>query len=544
VAFAKARQNAQAIDCFRRAILLDPDLFAAHANLGTLLAEQGATDQALAALEMAVRLKPDSPEAHNNLANLLVALGQLDSAVEHCRQSLAIRPGNAQALNALGNALKDQGLLDEAIDAYARAARLGPDVPQPASNYLYALHFQSEQTPASLLAAHRDWSRRHVPPLKFSQARHRNDRDPERRLKIGYVSPDFREHPVGRFILPLLQNHDRKNFEVFCYANLHVSDAMTDCIRAHADVWRDIAFLSDEQACQMIESDRIDILVDLTMHLRSSRLLLFAAKPAPVQLSYLAYCSTTGLDAIHYRLTDPFLDPPGNDQWYVERSLRLPQTYWCYQANDAAPAVNALPATASGEITFSCLNNFCKISPPALATWSKLLNTIPNSRLILHTTPGTHCDRVRAALGIDPSRLSFVRRMPMPQYFAQYHRIDIALDPFPYTGGTTTCDALWMGVPVVSLAGKTAVSRGGLSILSNIGHADWVAQTIDDYLQIVTNLAGDLKRLAAIRASLRDQMRRSPLMDAGSFAREVEAAYRWMWCNYCRPSDNSRGSGG
>jgi predicted O-linked N-acetylglucosamine transferase (SPINDLY family) len=319
---------------------------------------------------------------------------------------------------------------------------------------------------------------------------------------------------------------------------------MTEQTRSHADVWRDIAELSDESACEIIRQDQIDILIDLTMHMRSSRLLIFARKPAPVQVTYLAYCSTTGLDAIDYRLTDPYLDPSGTDAFYTERSIRLPRSYWCYTANDAAPAVNAPPAQVSGRITFSCLNNFCKVTPPTLSLWAELMKRIPNSRLILHTTPGTHCDRTRSALGVGDERLTFVGRVPMADYFAQYHAIDIALDPFPCAGGTTTCDALWMGVPVITLPGKTAVSRSGVSILSNIGHAEWIAKSREDYLRIAVELCGDLKGLAEIRGSLRERMRRSPLMDASQFARDVENAYRAMWRMWCDGGRNPRGAGG
>jgi protein O-GlcNAc transferase len=537
VAFAQVRQNAEAIECFRRAIAIDPSLAAAHTNLGALLADRSDMGQARESLEAAVGLQPDSPQAHLNLANVLAAVGDLDAAVDHCRRSLAIRPGSAEALTALGNALKDQGLLNGAIDAYSRAAEFRPDLPAPASNRLYALHFDPDQTPATLLAAHRDWAQRFAAPLRSVWREHSNDPNAGRRLKIGYVSADFREHPVGRFILPLLQHHDREQYEVICYANLRAADSMTDRIRQHADVWQDIALLSDEEACEMIHSDRIDILVDLTMHMRSNRLLVFARKPAPVQVTYLAYCSTTGLDAIDDRLTDSFLDPiddeTSNDDCYVERSVRLAKSYWCYQPDASAPELNALPASTCGKITFACLNNFCKVTTPTLETWRKLLEALPDSRLILHTSQGSHCDRVRTMLGVDPSRVSFTPRLPMRQYFEQYHQIDIALDPFPYTGGTTTCDALWMGVPVVSLAGGTAVSRSGLSILSNIGRAEWVARSAEEYLQIAIELARNLDCLSSIRRTLRDGMRRSPLMDAPRFARDVEGAYRFMWREWC-----------
>jgi protein O-GlcNAc transferase len=544
MAFAKANLFGRAIECFRRAAEIDPELFAAQANLGALLVDRGRVDEAIAPLQAALRLRPRTPEIHNNLANVLSALGQLDEAAAHCRRSLELRADNAGALTALGNVLKDQGLLDEARNAYARAALLRPDLPQPASNLLYLMHFHPGQSPNSILVAHRAWGKQCGQPLKALHRPHGNNPDPERKLKIGYVSADFREHPVGRFFLPQLENHDRQRVAVFCYSNLHGADAMTDRIRAKADFWRNIAERTDEQAAEKIRADGIDILMDLTMHMRASRLLVFARKPAPVQATYLAYCSTTGLEAMDYRLSDPYLDPAGADKFYVEPTVRLRKSYWCYQANDAAPAVNALPAASASVITFACLNNFCKVTPPTLALWAELLSRMPNSRLILHAPPGTHCDRVRSVLGVTQERLAFVGRAPMAEYFARYHRIDIALDPFPCAGGTTTCDALWMGVPVITLPGETAVSRSGVSILSNIGRTEWIAESAGDYLRIAGELCRDLKALAETRRSLRGRMMGSALMDGSQFARNVENAYREMWRTWCYDMKNPRGAGG
>jgi len=269
-------------------------------------------------------------------------------------------------------------------------------------------------------------------------------------------------------------------------------------------------------------------------------LLVFARKPAPVQVTYLAYCGTTGLGAMDYRLTDPYLDPPGTDLGcYCEQSIRLPETYWCYRPIAETPEVSPLPRLEEGAVTFGSLNNFCKVSPPALAAWSGLLQAVPGSRLVLHAHPGSHRDRVReivAQEGVSPERVTFMQAVPLGEYYRAYQRIDVALDPFPYGGGTTTCDALWMGVPVVSLAGQTGVGRGGLSILSNIGLPELVARDVDQYIRIAAELANDPARLAELRATLRDRMQSSPLMDAPRFARNVEAAYRQMWRRWCEQS--------
>jgi protein O-GlcNAc transferase len=279
------------------------------------------------------------------------------------------------------------------------------------------------------------------------------------------------------------------------------------------------------------------VLVDLTMHMAGSRLLTFVRRPAPVQVTYLAYCGTSGLEAMGYRLIDPYLDPPGSREGvYSEKSIWLPETYWCYRPVLAAPAVTPLPALKAGHVTFGCLNNFCKVSAPTLAAWGRLLRALPDSRLLVHAPPGRPRDWALQELTrqeIGPERVTFVGLVPTADYFQLYERMDIALDPFPYGGGTTTCDALWMGVPVVSLAGQTGVGRGGLSILSNIGLAKLVAENTEDYVRVAVELANDLPRLRELRASLRERMQASPLMDAARFARNIEAAYRSMWSSWC-----------
>ena len=284
--------------------------------------------------------------------------------------------------------------------------------------------------------------------------------------------------------------------------------------------------------------DQVDILVDLTMHLGNSRLPAFARKPAPVQATYLAYCGTTGLSAIDYRLTDPYLDPPGHDPAiYTEQSVHLPETYWCYRPAIDTPPVAPPPAAHCGYITFGCLNNFCKASAPALTAWARILRELPGSRLLLHAHPGPHRDRVAEFFereGVARQRIEFLEFLPLAEFYRVHERIDVVLDPFPYGGGTTTCDALWMGVPVVSLAGHTAVGRGGLSILSNLGLAALVAADVEGYINLAVALARDPARLGALRNTLRARMQASPLMNTPRFARNVEACYRRMWRQWCQ----------
>jgi predicted O-linked N-acetylglucosamine transferase (SPINDLY family) len=536
----------EAIACHQRALQLAPGFAYAQNNLGEAYRMIGKLDAAAECFRRAIEGMPDAAEVHSNLGAVLHRQGKLDEAVACYCRAIALKPGWAEAHANLGNARKDQGRLDEALESYRRALAIDPRFAAAHSDLLYTMHLSPRYDAGTIYAEHRRWNQMHALPLAASIRAHANDRTPERRLRIGYVSPDLGGNPIGRFLLPLLEAHDHGRFEIFCYSSAPVSDAMTDRCRDQADAWRDVLPLSDEQLAEAVRADRIDILVDLSMHAASSRLLAFARKPAPVQVTYLAYCGTTGLDAIDYRLTDRYLDPPNEEQRiYSEESICLPDTYWCYQPLAAAPPVNRLPALAAGRVTFGCLNNFCKVTEPAFAVWPRLLRAVPESRLLLHAYAGSHRDRLCDALareGVDPERLLFVDFLPTREYFQAYQRIDVGLDPFPYGGGTTTCDALWMGVPVVSLAGRTAVGRGGLSILSNLGLRDLVASDADQYVRIAADLAGDVGRLAELRSTLRQCMQQSPLMDAPRFARNVEAAYRTMWRRWCETPGTSAGA--
>jgi predicted O-linked N-acetylglucosamine transferase (SPINDLY family) len=449
----------------RRILAVEPNHGDAWHMLGVLNGQTGNYQRAVEYLYRALTLKPDWAEARTNLGNTLTKQGKLDQAAACFQRALELKPDFAHACNDLGNVLKDQGLIQEAIASYRRAVQLDPAFAVADSNLVYTHYFLPESNARTIDEELRRGNRQHAEPLAGFIRPHDNDRSPDRRLRIGYFSPDFRVHPVAQFLLPLLESHDHEQFEIFCYASLNVHDAMTDRCRASADAWREVIGFSDEQLDGAIRRDRIDILVDLAMHTAGNRLLVFARKPAPVQTTYLAYCGKTGLRTINYRLTDPYLDPPlqnepENVSLASELPIRLPETYWCYRPLIETPPVNALPALEAGHVSFGCLNNFCKATPPVLAAWSRLLQAVPGSRLLLHARPGSHRDRVRTFLaeqGISAQRLAFFDLLPTAEYFGVYQRMDVALDTFPYSGGTTTCDALWMGVPVVSLAGQTTV---------------------------------------------------------------------------------------
>lgn len=536
----KARgQPAEAIALYRQGIALRADFPEAHNNLGNALKEMGQWAEAIAAYRRVVALRPESAESYINLGNTLRDAGQLDEAQDVFRRAITLKGDFAQAYLNLGNVLKDRGKLDEAISAFRQALALKPNFIEAHDNLIYTIHFHSGYDAQTIARECRQWNVQHADPLEKLIRPHLNNRDPDRRLRVGYVSPDFREHPVGRFLLPLLAHHDKQKVEVFAYAQVFAPDATTQRLRSFVDVWRNIAGIPDEKLAELIRSDQIDILVDLTMHMGQNRLLVFARKPAPVQLTYLAYCSSTGLATMDYRLSDPYLDPPGQDESiYTEETIRLPQSYWCYDPGTVTPKIDTLPALKQEFVTFGCLNNFCKMSDAALQAWGEILQGAANSQLLLHSQEGSHRQRVRDRLkqqGIEPNRVRFEKLLPMKKYFELYGQIDIALDTFPYAGGTTTCDAIWMGVPVVSLSGKTGVGRGGMSILSNIGLPELVARDPEEYVRLATDLAHDLPRLSQLRETLRQRIKESVLMDAPRFARGIETIYREAWRRWCAP---------
>jgi len=531
-----------AVEFIRRAITICSTNAIYYSNLGKALKDMGQLDQAIASYRQAIRLEPRFAEAYNNLGIALADAGCLDEAIAADRQAVRLNPNFAEAHGNLGSALMRMAQLDEAIASYRQSVRLKPDLAAAHSNLACTLQYHPGYDARMIFEELRRWNQRHAEPLKKFIQPHANDRDPDRRLRIGYVSPDFRVHVVGQNLLPLLRQHDHRQMEIFCYSNVLQPDALTEQLRGYADVWRSVVGLSDPQAADLIRQDRIDVLVDLALHMAENRLVIFAYKPAPVQATWLGYCGSTGMDAMDYRLSDPYMDPPDLDlSFYSERTIRLPETFWCYGVSGPAPEPSPPPASAAGYVTFGCLNNFAKVSPPALDLWAEVLRGVPRSRLIVHSHPGAHLDAVRerfAAKGISPDRLEFPNWQPWPQYVQTHGRIDIALDPFPWGGGITTCDALWLGVPVVSLVGRTAVGRGGASILANVGLPELIATTPQQYVQIATDLAGDLPRLAELRRTLRQRMQTSPVMDAPRFARNIEAACRQMWRNWCAQPGN------
>jgi len=543
VTFEGKRQFDEALASYRQAIRLKPDFAGAHNNLGNLLKGTGQLDEAIASYRQAIRLMPDLAEAHNNLGNLLKGTGQLDEAIGCFRQAIRLKPGYANAHSNMGNALTEMGHVDEAMASYRQAVLLKPDFAAAHSNLIFTLQYQPGYDAKMIYEEARRWNQQHAEPLKNFIQPHHNNRDPERCLRIGYVSADFFDHASAFFLLPLFRHHDRRQVEVFCYALRANPDKVTQQMKDHVQHWRTTPGLSDAKVAAQIRQDRIDVLVDLKLHTAENRLLIFAHKPAPVQVTWLGYPGTTGLDTMDYRLTDPYLDPPGlTDANYSERSIRLPDTFWCYDPLTDEPKVNAPPCLGRGWVTFGCLNNFCKVNDGILALWARVLKTLSNSRLVLLAPEGSARQRVLDWLGrerIGPERVEFVARQSRSEYCKTYHRIDIGLDTVPCNGHTTSLDSFWMGVPVITLVNQTPAGRAGLSQLSNLGLPELIARTPEQYIQIAADLANDPPRLAELRRTLRSRMQASPLMDAPRFARNIEAAYRQMWRNWREHGGNS-----
>jgi len=570
--------NTLAADHYRRAIELNPDYPGTRLNLGNALMAEQAFNDAADSYRAAIRLRPDWPEAWFGLGCALEKIQppvRIDMVVEAYQEALRLEPEHGKAVANLVTFLgasgqpetarkliesfnsrypenvpalliraameREQGYLDASFAAYTKIMSIAPE--HEAANYfLWTMNFIPDVTAETVLSAHLAYGERVL--KQTLPCPRKNARDPERRLKIGYVSPDFRGHPISCFIEPLLRQHDRSAVEVYCYYNYPIHDEMTRRLVGLADHWRDIADVPDDVVVRTIMADDIDILVDLAGHTADNRLGLFARKPAPIQCTWLGYLGTTGLRTIDYRLCDAHTDPsPEAESWQVETPLRLPDSQWCYQPQVALPEPSPLPRLTNGYWTFGSPNQASKLNDVALRTWAELLVAIPDSRLrILGVTDTVFAERIRsgfAARGIAPNRIDVAGRIPIEQYFAFYREIDIALDTFPYNGATTTCDALVMGVPVATVAGKRAIARGGVSLLNTIGLQKWIAPSQTEFVPMLLENISDPARMSALRAELPKWMRASALMDVPKFTKNVESLYRSIWRRACAESTGS-----
>jgi protein O-GlcNAc transferase len=571
-AYRETDRIADAAAVANRAVTLRPDDAELQTNLAAALLDTEQPDAALSAARRAVDLAPKSPEAQNALGSAFLALRQREDAIRAFRAAVEAGPNFADATRNLALAYQESkrlgdaaetyqmaterwpedaatyaglartsrmmGRSDHAVEAYRKALSLSPGNRRYHSNLLFSLIGSAHQDGKSLLAEHRDWHERHAVPRRQTAPQYTNTSDPARRLKIGYVSADFRSHPVGRIIQPVIEAHDRSAVEVFCYSGTIKPDSVTSETEAACDTWRLVNNMPDSAMCDMIGKDEIDLLVDLSGHSARNRLTVFARKPAPVQASWLGYMSTTGLTEIDYYIGDEIHTPAKFDDHFSEKIYRLQRNLTCFNPPEDAPRVAALPAESGGHVTFGCFGNPGKITDLCIELWASVLNTVEGSRLILryqgYEDPVVRQDFVQrfSNVGIEPSRIDFEGSTSYRDVLDTYNRVDIALDTYPYSGTMTTMEALWMGVPVVTLAGDRTLARQAAGQLSAAGLGELIADDTEAFVTVASSLARNVGRLANYRSSMRSCLSKSPLCDAVDLARALEVAYRTMWLNH------------
>lgn len=528
----------EAIDSFRQAILIRPDFVEAHNNLGLALLAEKRYEEAHLCFDKALAVQPGFIDAYLNSGNTFREQGLYSQALRRFKKALELDPNRYDIHAHMAYVLTLQGRMDEAIRFYQEALKTAPKDNSIHSPYLFALHYQDPVDFSELYRQHKQWGKLQ----KAANPRTRvHDKTPRRRLRIGYVSPDFHTHSVGYFIETILASHDKDSFEIFCYFDVSFPDETTKRMQSLIKNWRDISLLRDRQVEGMIQQDRIDILVDLAGHTANNRLTLFASGPAPVQATYLGYPDTTGLPGMHYRITDALADPPGmTDHLYTEKLVRLPGCFLCYRPPAPTPDVGPPPCRKTGRTTFGSFNNRSKITRNVIKVWSEILKKIPDSMLLLKAKPFADTDTRQALLeefsrqGVQPGQIEFAGRIESRiEHLELYNSIDIALDTFPYNGTTTTCEALWMGVPVIILKGEAHMSRVGVSLLTNMGMEEFITETPHDYVEKAMSLAKNPKNLSRLRQRQRNAMSRSPLMDGHNFTRNLERAYQKMWLHWC-----------
>jgi predicted O-linked N-acetylglucosamine transferase (SPINDLY family) len=497
---------------------------------------RGTPDRAEPLLRRALEIDPADAAVHDTLGALLGQTGRPIEAETHHRAALPAQRERHRGLSNLAVVLHMQGRYAEAEACYREALVLRPDYASGHSNLLFGLSYRTDMSAEQIFAEYRSWDRQHALKLAPDDPQFALDPAPGRRLRIGYVSADFRHHAAALFAEPLLAAHDRDAVELFCYGEVAVPDEVTERFRTLADHWRSTVGLSDAAMADMIREDRIDVLVDLAGHTAGSRLLVFARKPAPVQVAYLlGHGYTTGLSAMDAFLADAFLTPQDADALFSERVMRLPRIPLVYSPPDAMPPVGPLPAMENAFVTFGYFGRPERLNDDVIVTWSSILHNLAGSRLVLNTKAfreAAFCDLIAArfaARGIARAQLDLICTEPQTRTWAAYGKIDIALDPFPHNAGTTTIEALWQGVPIVSLAGRPSVGRFGSMILHAVGLDDWVSNDTEGYVARCIDAAADLPALAHLRAGLRARFAASPLRDAADLARLVETAYRSLW---------------
>jgi len=534
----------QAIACYEKAIACDPSVADLYVNMGNAYKDMMMPQEAINFYQKAIEVRPDFPDPYNNIGYILQHTGKLSDSINYYKKALAIKPDLPEVYHNLGNVCKDMGEFPEAIAAYRKAIDLRPDFVNAHTNILFAMNYDEKAQQAAMLREAKKWWTQQAAHLA-NQYNPTNNRDPFRKIRVGYVSPDFCLHSVSFFFLSLLEKHDRTRFAIYCYSDVKRPDGMTGRLQRLVDHWRPVAGMTDQAVADLIHADAVDILFDLTGHTAHNRLLAFARRPAPVQVSWLGYPNTTGVATIQYRITDAVADPPGtSDPFYTEKLIRLPHCFLCYSPPETAPDIGQLPAAKQQQITFGSFNNITKTSESVIKLWCDILNQVENSRIILKSivfedpaAKKRYLDMFQS-YGIDPARIVLKKRTASTEeHLALYNEVDIGLDPFPYNGTTTTCEALWMGVPVIALRGGLHCSRVSASILTNTGLERYIAETLQEYVNKAVALAGDTGHLTRFRTDARTILADSALFNKKLFAEEMENALQSMWNDWCASTD-------
>jgi predicted O-linked N-acetylglucosamine transferase (SPINDLY family) len=529
----------EAVDEYKKAIALGFSSADLYCLLGVTYQQMEQFDAAINSFEHAVELNPGFAEAQFALGSAQKHLNQFAASSESYRRALSINPGWFEAHVGLNITLKSQGLLNEALENMRDTLALKPDA-ECHSGLIHTLNCDPNCSAEELLEEGRRWNDCHVDSLQTSRYRYSEDRSPERRLRIGYLSPDFKRHPVGFFFRSVFVEHNRAEFEVIAYSSVEARDDLTVMFAESADRWRDVEKLDNDALADMVNEDGVDILIDLAGHTYGNRLLTLALRPAPIQLCGGGHIGTTGVDGVDYLISDQFHTPAGSEKFYSEILLRLPDGYICYEPPDYAAEVKDLPARDRGYVTFGCYNNLWKVTPQVVEVWSEILSSLPGSRVRLQSAALAEDitrNRIHSLFdshGIDSSRVELVGSVGHSVLLDNYGLIDIALDSFPYSGGLTTCEALWMGVPVITLSGEAFASRHSTSHLSNVGLEGFIAKTKEEYISVATSLARNLDYLEATRETLRSRMAASPLCDYVGYTRNLEAGLRDLWRRWCK----------
>ena len=531
-------QSAEAEQLFHRALLSNPNSLEARASLVNLYQSQGNLPNAASQAEAALKLRPAWPDMLFDYGLIIKRLARTAEAEAVFRRIIEIDRTYVRAYQMLGAVLLSQCRIQDALEVFKDGRRHCADAFVLESPEMFALNCKDDISIDDMFERHADYGRRleQLHPARFEPFA--NVRDPNRRLRVGYVSGDFQDHVVSLFLLPLLEERDRSAFEVVCYSTGDTADQFTERLRSVADVWRSAARMSANAVADLIHQDRIDILLDLAGHSGNPNLRVFAQRPAPVQATWVGYLNTTGLTRIQYRISDNYCDPPGlTDRYHTEKLIRLPHSQWCYRPFTEVDCDRDAPFGRNGHVTFGSFNQTVKITPTVRKLWGEILTQVPDSRLIV---VGVVDNRAQEDLyqdlenaGVERARITMLPYIPIEEYYRSFGRVDIALDTMPFSGGTTTCDALWMGTPVVTVPGVRSWSRSAASILSTLGLQEWIAESPEDYVRRAVQFARNPSTIAELRKSLRSRMLESPLMDKQLFTHDMEEAYRRMWQSWC-----------